>query len=111
MMFLINIMMVVLMLMVFLVREVSSAMLEEKGGELTEEVQRRVRLDLIKFSYKVSLQKLHLLDRKRKIKQIPNRHVVTEIPRTEEAASALEKVGNAYCVLCGKRMMNLVVIV
>ena len=53
MMFLINIMMVVLMLMVFLVREVNSAMLEEKGGELTEEVQRRVRLDLIKFSYKV----------------------------------------------------------
>ena len=53
MMLLINMMMVVLMLMVFLVREVSSAMLEEKGGELTEEVQRRVRLDLIKFSYKV----------------------------------------------------------
>ena len=24
--------------------------------------------------------------------KIPNRHVVTEIPRTEEAASALEKV-------------------
>ena len=32
---------------------------------------------------------------------------MTEIPRTEEAASALEKVGNVcVCVECGKRMMN-----
>jgi len=50
-----------MMMVVVVVREVNSAMLEEKGGELSEEVQRRVR------------------------------HVVTEIPRTEEAASALEK--------------------
>jgi len=42
-------------------REVSAPLLEEKGGDLSEEVKRRVR------------------------------HVVTEIPRTEEAAAALEK--------------------
>merc|ERR1719361_2679447 len=42
-------------------REVSAALLEEKGGDLSEEVKRRVS------------------------------HVVTEIPRTEQAASALEK--------------------
>jgi len=42
-------------------REVSAPLLEKKGGDLSEEVKRRVR------------------------------HVVTEIPRTEEAAAALEK--------------------
>ena len=33
-----------LMMHLMMVREVSSAMLDEKGGELSEEVQRRVRL-------------------------------------------------------------------
>ena len=53
--------------------------------------------DEVNGEIQIQSQKKLILKSKLK-EQIPNRHVVTEIPRTEEAASALEKVTNAKCV-------------
>ena len=72
-------------------------MLEEKGGDLAEEVKRRVR-SVVRVRKGIISEVRSVIgirsNSKRVEIQIRNfaRHVVTEIPRTEEAAAALEKV-------------------
>ena len=66
--------------------------------QMQMQIYRRVRLVYMKdeVNGEIQIQSQKKLILKSKLKeQIPNRHVVTEIPRTEEAASALEKVTNA----------------